>query len=208
MRYDKKKSLVYLTMTSVLAMSLVAFVLEKTEADEGQAKEFSFASDVSITVDFEYQNGDHELTNFESYTQKSGFSTSDPPIFVLEKIVGDTPILHHLADELQSSSRSVHETRFFFDTKVMLHKDGKVIREFDYDNCLITEYEVRTDYDKEEGWMNKSGFAVIDSFVIECDGYSPRSPVYDEMIKPVVVSAPSTKDLGESTSWSPSMRAK
>ena len=36
-------------------------------------------------------------------------------------------------------------------------------------------------FDKEEGWIGKTGFVQVDKFEFTCTGFHPSSPMYEEM---------------------------
>ncbi len=56
-----------------------------------------------------------------------------------------------------------------------------VVRGFEYKDCRVTDYVVRTAGDKEEAYFK--GFAHTNTFDFECAGYRPYDPVYDALFE-------------------------
>ena len=48
-----------------------------------------------------------------------------------------------------------------------------VLRKFHYEDCRVTDYKVRTEFDKDKPWVYKGGFAILDDFKFTCNGYQP-----------------------------------
>ena len=49
----------------------------------------------------------------------------------------------------------------------------------------------------EEGWTGKSGFSITDNFELTCDGYTPYSPIYEQMNEKPKAETVSSLDLKE-----------
>ena len=181
-----KKKTIVLTIT-IVAAALAVFSFELFSINEilaekiAEDKGYLFAEDVSITGEFSFFKGD-AVYQFEAFTQTSGFKTRETYAFVLEKIVGNTPLLHHAADLSHEfrSSPSLLDQVATFDVKIILSQGSEIKRAYSYTDCLVSDSKVVTAYDLEEGWFNKH-FSVIDHFEMECDSFKPHNPIYDEI---------------------------
>ena len=178
-----KTTIVAVSIMATLALASIAgFQLNEIIAEEtSEKKGYTFAENTKITAVFSFDYGT-EISDFEVFEQKTGFDLSKTPVFVLERIVGNTPMLHQVSDMAHKYSRSVFESQYSdFDVTILLAQEGSVIRQYDYVSCDITDNIVKTLHDKEEGWNTSKGFAVIDKYKFTCSGYTPFSPVYQEM---------------------------
>jgi hypothetical protein len=101
----------------------------------------------------------------------------------LEKIVGETPLLHEVADTgfWYRNSATEKKDDNTFDVKIIISQGKDQKRSFSYSSCFIKDYFVVTKTDNEEGWTQGKGFAVVDHFEVQCGGYQPNNPVYEEM---------------------------
>ena len=178
-----KTTIVAVSIIATLALASIAgFQLNEIVAEEtSEKKGYTFAENTKITAVFSFDIGT-EISDFEVFEQKLGFDLTKTPVFVLERIVGNTPMLHQVSDMAHKYSRSVMESQYSdFDVTILLAQEGSVIRQYDYGSCDITDHIVKTLHDKEEGWNTSKGFAVIDKYKFTCSGYTPFSPVYQEM---------------------------
>jgi len=181
----KKKTIVLTIIIVTAAIAVFSFesfsineiIAEKIAEDWG----YSFAEDVSVTGEFSFFKGD-AVYQFEAFTQKSGFKAREDYVFVLEKIVGDTPFLHHAADlsQILRSSTGLLKDFASFDVKIILSQGSEIKRAYSYTDCFVSDSKVVTAYDLEEGWFNKH-FSLIDHFEMECGGLEPHNPIYDEI---------------------------
>ena len=181
-----KKKTIALTLT-IVTVALAVFSFELFSINEILAEKiaedwgYSFAEDVSVTGEFSFFKGD-AVYQFEAFTQTSGFKFREDYVFVLEKIVGNTPFLHHAADLsliLRSSPGQVKNVATF-DVKIILSQGSEHKRAYTYTDCFVSDSKVVTAYDLEEGWFNKH-FSVIDHFEIQCKNMKSHNPIYDEM---------------------------
>lgn len=194
----KTTTIATIGMIAVLVAGTLGFQYNEIIAQETEEKGHKFAEDTSITGVFKFRDG-VELIPFEVFNQESGWDADDPVVFQMQKIVGDTPLLHQASDMARKFSRGNIPNDFnykFFDIEVILAQEGKILRTFDYLDCRVTDYEVATDFDKEEGWMGK-GFAVKDVFEFTCDGYTPKNQKYEVMHNQEKAHTTSSLDLAE-----------
>jgi len=164
------------------------------------------ADGISVTGVFTFRDGT-EIIDIQTFNQEGGFGTESKsasgddgdsstidgtstftkrqtPSFLIEKTPGSSPHLYAAADEswfYGGRTIPVEYNYKYFDVDIIIARGGDVIRTFEYNKCTVQGYEVQTYSDKEEAYMGK-GFAVIDRFQVECDGYKPQNSEL-EMIK-------------------------
>lgn len=203
-----------LILASVLIVSLVGLsgiVQPQIFAEETEEKQYTKANDVAIHTVFEFRTGIEESDGFQVYKQMSGFDLdSEIPTFKLEGVMDfDRPYLYEAAD--MSYLRGIDDSRHMygqFDVDVYLHKDGQTLRHLTYSGCSVSDYKIVTLFDKEEGWTTSKGFATIDEFVFECNGYKPNNPLMDLMkTNGYHANTESSLDLRDTQTWSDLYRA-
>lgn len=186
MNITKTTSIAVISVIATLAVaSIFGLQISSIIAEEDEDTGYKFAEGVDITGEFFFKEGT-EVSKFEVFNQDTGIDSKGIYVFTVEKIVGETPLLHKMADtsyKLRSSPGELKQGLNVFDVNIILSQDGAIKRSFSYHTCFVSNYEVSTDFDKEEGWMGK-GFAVKDNFEIQCSRYQPNNPVYVEMIAP------------------------
>lgn len=168
---------------SFAILSFEGYSLKEIIAEEvGKDKGYLFAEDTVITGMFDFDK-ETEISRFEIFTQNTGFKAKEKFAFTLEKIVGETPLLHKVADQnfWYRNSGGQKKGDNTFDVKIIISQGKDQKRSFSYSNCFIKDYFVVTKTDNEEGWTQGKGFAVVDHFEVQCGGYQPNNPVYEEM---------------------------
>jgi hypothetical protein len=189
-KLSKINSINILKIKSIVAVSVIAtitvaaiFGYQLTEiiAEEIQAPEYLTAEGVTITGVFKFKEGE-ELVTMQQFTQLKGFKRAEPFIFTVQKVVGNTPLLHKYADEafIYRNSESQKQDINSFNVEVILATGPDAKRVFSYSDCFVDDYTVRTLTDNEEGYFNK-GFAVVENYNIECKGLENHNPALDEM---------------------------
>ena len=178
-----KTTIVAVSIIATLALvSIAGFQLNEIVAEEtSEKKGYTFAENTKITAVFSFNDGT-EIADFEVFEQKLGFDLTKTAVFELERIVGNTPMLHKVSDMAHKYSLSSFDHGYNdFDVTILLAQEGNVIRQYDYTSCDVTDNVVKTLFDKEEGWNTSKGFVVIDKYEFTCSGYTPYSPIYEEM---------------------------
>jgi hypothetical protein len=149
------------------------------------------AEGVEAIAYFRFVDGE-ETIRFPVFTQTNSLlNIRDPrPSFDLEGVVGEYPLLHTAVDEAKKYGASVdYGFNFdykFFDVEITLEQAGEKLRAFKYDDCRVLKYSIDTQLDKEEGYFTegkKTGFAILDKFSFECEGYAPVNPSLAKMNK-------------------------
>lgn len=175
-----------IVLTSILVVSLASLfgiVQPQIFADETDEKQYTNANDVTIHTVFTFRGMVEESDGFQVYNQITGFAVSKKPSFKLEGVVNyDRAYLYEAADDTFGKIALPSQKYGQFDVDVYLQNKDITLRHFSYVNCNVSKYEVETLFDKEEGWNSNKGFAIIDKFEFECNGYKPNNPVYDLMI--------------------------
>ncbi len=198
-----------LILASVLIVSLVTLsgiAQPQIFAEETEEKQYTKANDVAIHTVFEFNGVTEETDGFQVFKQMSGFDKiRESPAFKLEGIMDfDKPHLYEAAD--MTSKRgitNIGHNYAQFDVDVYLHKNGETLRHFRYVDCRVFDYKVITLFDKEEGWTTSKGFATIDEFEFECNGYSPDNPLLNLMkTNGYTSNQESSLDLRNTQTWS------
>jgi len=196
-----KKSILFLTICTVLSIGLIQYT--ETLAQDTSNGKYVSADEVVIYAIFDLHEGP-EASNFEIFQQISGFDqATEKPQFKLERIVGDTPLLHKAVDMTLKYKRASQHDWKFFDVKVIISQGSKQLRNFDYSRCQFTDYDVWTYNDPNEAWTTSQGFATADRFELTCDGYKPISPTYEIMMEPEKANNVSSLDLEEGKTMVP-----
>jgi len=124
--------------------------------------------------------------------------------FELEGIVGDYPMLYNSVDDNLKLTSTTGANNFLdlFQVDIELMDGDKVIRGFNYVDCRVIDYNVKTQRDKEESYFK--GFALSNTFEFECQGYHPNHPLYDAMFNTYdSTKTLSSTDLRDTHDWEP-----
>ena len=151
---------------------------------------------------FTYDDG-VEVIDFPIFDQGEVLVKSGPT-FELEGIVGDFPMLYEAVNENLAITSTTGANNFLnlFQIDVELFNGEKALRGFNYVDCRVIDYNVKTQRDKEESYFK--GFALSNTFEFECQGYHPNNPIYDAMFNNYdSVESTSSKDLKETHDWDP-----
>ena len=180
-----------LKITSIVAVSVIGalavaaimgFQLTEIIAEEVKTPGYLTAEGVTITGVFKFREGE-ELVPLQVFTQTKGFQRTDPFIFTMQKVVGNTTLLHKHADEafLFRNSEVQKQDWNPFDVDIIISQGGDLKRIFSYSKCFVDDYNVTTLRDNEEGYFNK-GFAVVENYILECRSMEIHNPALDEMM--------------------------
>jgi hypothetical protein len=179
----KTTSIVAVSVIATLAVAtIMGFQLTEITAQEATRPQYLYVEGVEITGVFKFREGE-EVVPINVFTQTKGWDRSEPFIFTMQKIVGNTPYLHMHADEsfLFRNSEVQKQDWNPFDVEIILATGPYAKRVFSYDKCFIDKYSVNTLRDNEEGYTNK-GFAVVEDYILECRAMTPHNPSLDEMM--------------------------
>ena len=155
---------------------------EKTFVDYGES-EFNFANNVRTSMTFMFANGVEKI-EFPVFNLISGYEESTTNViseFQVEGIVEYYPLLYNQIEQ----SRKIHgiSTPFNvdFDIKAEFTNGESVLRGIDFFSCRISDAQITTQTDKEEGFTGKSGFAVVHQLTFTCNGMNGINMYYDDL---------------------------
>jgi hypothetical protein len=145
---------------------------------------------LSLVVTFKFKEGTEVVKSFKVFNQLAGYEViqsynrvRDTPSFQLIGGVGDDkPMLYHVTDMTYDTNNVLPEYNEF-DVTIYIDKGTKVLREFDYVGCKITDYKITTLYDGDETFSGKTQFVLGDVYEFECRGYDLQSPSYQTQPK-------------------------
>ncbi len=156
----------------------------ETFADEPKLDTGS-VNEVSLQAVFHFREGTETVNTFKVFdTMSSGFDRTKPLTFKLEGIIDlDRPILYKAIDTTFNLGKNVQHNYAEFDVDVIFQRGEQPYRQFTYTDCQIKNYNVYTEYDKEETYNAKTDFAYLDKVEFDCRGFVLGNPTYDKMIK-------------------------
>jgi hypothetical protein len=144
--------------------------------------------DATVTYDFQLYDTTSNL--FSASVAGSNFASAKQtaPEFTLIRIVGDTPYLHKAVDQTfeWGGRGAIQEYPYkFFDVTVDLVQAGQSSRSMEYKDCSIQNYKINTRTDNEEAYTTggKTGFALTETYTFICNGFTPKSPLFDAMME-------------------------
>ena len=147
-------------------------------------------------------NNGVEVIDFPVFEQTGNLLSKDNPSLELVGVPGYYPMLYAATDaNLKNGpdSSGVSENSVLFDVDVDLTYDDKIIRGYNYSDCRVVDYVIKTQHDKEESYFK--GFALTNEFHIECMGYHPNNPMYDAMFVVEKANTQNSLDLRSTDSW-------
>ncbi len=196
------KELVFYVVFLVTTLSLAITPATDIIAQQISENKYILADDVGITAIFHLYEG-VEISEFQVFDQIAGFDKpNETPEFRLERIVGETPFLHHAVDQTyrHKGVGSDFDGKFF-EVEVIVSQHGKPLRLFEYVRCQVSNYAVDTGVDVAEAWTTPQGFSVRDVFEFICDGYAPSSPAYDDLKSVKNGKTTSSSDITGAMTW-------
>lgn len=143
---------------------------------------FPLAEDVRTFLTF---NFDHGAEKIESviFTLTAGFDENDNAGANFQIITAVLP--HPLIDNAISKSQRISGAHSSFnedfDVSVEFVNPDTTLRALDFNNCIVSGYDILTLRDKEEGYTGKRGFATAEILDVDCSGLNPINPNFDEL---------------------------
>jgi len=153
------KELVFYVVFLVTTLSLAITPATDIIAQQISENKYILADDVGITAIFHLYEG-VEISEFQVFDQIAGFDKpNETPEFRLERIVGETPFLHHAVDQTyrHKGVGSDFDGKFF-EVEVIVSQHGKPLRLFEYVRCQVSNYAVDTGVDVAEAWTTPPRF--------------------------------------------------
>ena len=196
------KELVFYLVVAVTTFGIFFTPATDIIAQEISENKYILADDVTVTAIFHLYEG-IEISEFQVFDQIAGFDKpNETPLFRLERIVGETPLLHHIADQTyKKKGIGLDFDGKYFDVEVIVSQNGKPLRLFEYKRCEVSDYAVDTGVDVAEAWTTAQGFSVRDVFEFVCQGYAPISPTYDELQSVKKEKTTSSSDITGASTW-------
>lgn len=169
-------------ITSILLVP--AGQITETFAEEPKLDTDS-VNEVSLRTIFYFREGTETVNSFKLFdTMSSGFDRTKALTFKLEGVIGwDKPILYKAIDTTYIHGKNAPHDYSEFDVDVIFQRGEQAYRQFTYSDCQIKNYNVYTEYDKEETYNAKTDFVYLDKIEFDCRGFAMSNPTYDKMLQ-------------------------
>ena len=144
---------------------------------------FKFANDMKTSITFMFENG-VERIEFPVFNLVSGYQESSENVvaeFQVEGVLNYYPLLYSAIDKSRQVSGLSTATNVAFDALVEFTNDESVLRGINYSDCRVSDAQITTQTDKEEGFTGKSGFVVVHQMIFTCSGMSGVNMYYDTL---------------------------
>lgn len=144
---------------------------------------FKFANDMRTSVTFIF-NGGVEKMEFPVFNLVSGYAESTDNVvaeFQVEGVLDHYPLLYNAIDKSRQVSGLSTASNTDFDAIVEFTNGESVLRGFDFNSCRISDAQIKTQTDKEEGYGGKTGFVLVHELTFTCSGIDPVNMYYDEL---------------------------
>jgi hypothetical protein len=176
-----KRITVLLAITAILSIPNV----QGTQTFAEEKKESDSVNDIFLVVNFHFREKIETVETFKVFdTQSSGFDRTKATTFRLEGVIGgDRPMLYKAIDQTYQLGKNQNHDYSEFDVDVIFHNEPSVYRKFIYSDCQVKNYNVFTEFDKEETYQGKTKFAYIDKVEFECRGFGLGNPTYEKMMQ-------------------------
>ena len=146
---------------------------------------YDFAENVRTFITFEFDGGTEKI-EFTGFELNSGFKESSDavvPSFSVEGVVNNYPLLYKAIDNARKVSGLSTSFNTDFDALVEFSNGEKTLRALDFRDCRVSGAIINTEYDKEEGFTGKSGFALVNEIDFDCAGLTPLNESYSALLK-------------------------
>ena len=144
---------------------------------------FTFANNMSTSVTFSFENGAEKI-HFPVFNLISGYGESSENIiaeFTVEGVLDYYPLLFDAIDRSNQVSGLSTASNVDFDALVEFSNTESTLRGFDFTSCRISDAQIRTQTDKEEGFTGKSGFVLVLQSTFTCSGLEGINMYYDSL---------------------------
>lgn len=142
-------------------------------------------NDVTLRAVFHFREATEIVYTFKFFdTMSSGFDRTKAPTFRLEGVIGwDKPLLYRAIDTSFNLGRTIQHDYSKFDADVIFQRGDQPFRQFSYGDCQIKNYNVYTEYDREETYNGKTKFVYLDRIDFDCRGFALGNPIYEKMLQ-------------------------
>ena len=144
---------------------------------------FKFANNVTTSVTFMFENGVEKI-EFPVFNLISGYGESAENViaeFEVEGILDYYPLMYNAIDKSRQVSGLTTTSNIDFDALVEFTNNESVLRGLDFKDCRVSDVEITTRTDKEEGFTGKSGFAIVNQLAFTCAGIKGVNMYYDDL---------------------------
>ena len=177
-----------LRISALLVVALILWMPVRQTANihaEEPTLDTNSVNDIEIKTIFHFREAKETITTFKVFdTLSSGFDRTKGANFMLEGVVGgDRPVLYKAIDTTFYLGKNVQHEFSEFDVDVILHRGEQPYRQFTYSDCQINNYNVFTEFDKEETFSLKTKFAIVDKIEFQCRGFALVNPTYEKTLE-------------------------
>ena len=154
----------------------------KSFTDFGESG-FKFAKETSTFVTFMFDDGAEKM-EFPVFNLVSAYEDSSDNVvaeFQVEGLLEYYPLLFNAIDNARAVSGTTYASNEDFDAIVEFSNSEKILRGFDFNECVVSDAQINTLSDKEESFTGKSGFAVVNTMSFTCSGITPVNMYYDDL---------------------------
>lgn len=144
---------------------------------------FTFANNMKTSVTLMFENGAEKI-EFPVFNLLSGYEESNDNVvaeFQVEGVLEYYPLLYKAIDKSRQVSGLSTASNVDFDALVEFTNGTSVQRGFDFTSCRISDAQITTQTDKEEGFTGKSGFVLVHQLTFTCSGMSGVNPNFDAL---------------------------
>ena len=155
---------------------------DKTFTDYGESG-FNFANNMRTNVSFMFENGVEKI-EFPVFNLISGYEESSENVvaeFQVEGILEYYPLLYNAIDQSRKVSGLSTPSNVDFDARAEFTNGESVLRGIDFTSCRISDAQITTQTDKEEGFTGKSGFVLVHQLTFACSGLDGTNMYYDDL---------------------------
>lgn len=143
---------------------------------------FPLAEDVRTFLTFDFDHGSEKIESV-IFTLIAGFDETDNAGANFQIITAVLP--HPMIDTAISKSQKVSGIHSSynedFDVSVEFVNPDTTLRGLDFNDCIVSGYDILTLRDKEEGYTGKRGFATAEILDVDCSGLTPINPNFDKL---------------------------
>ncbi|MHA7734716.1 hypothetical protein [Nitrosopumilus sp. S6] len=154
----------------------------KSLTDFGESG-FTFAKDTSTFVTFMFDHGTEKM-EFPVFNLISAYEDSSENVvaeFKVEGVLEYYPLLFNAINNARNISGTSYASNEDFDATVEFSNGQETLRGFNFRDCIVSDAQINTVSDKEEGFTGKSGFAVVHTMSFTCSGLTPINMHYDKL---------------------------
>ena len=143
---------------------------------------FPLAEDVRTFLTFDFDHGAEKIESV-IFTLTAGFDETDNAGANFQIITAVLP--HPMIDDAISKSQKISGMQSSFNEDFNVYVEfvnpDTTLRGLDFNDCIVSGYDILTLRDKEEGYTGKRGFATAEILDVDCSGLTPINPHFDKL---------------------------